>query len=136
MVATGNMVALCPFVLALALLNAGQLFQFSVKALDIPPHIVPAANNGQGQIKRRIVRDHPINVTVFGDELEELHEKGYFLEFHRDAILETLRRPFNRIEMNITLFLAQADQAIRFQGRIENTTLSMDVLQIRNAGIP
>src|SRR4029450_703493 len=101
-----------------------------MKALDIPPHIVPAANDGRGEVSGGIVRDHPINVTVLGDKLEELHEKGHFFEFYRDTGLQAFRGPVNVLEMNIAFLLADADQAIRFQGGIENATMTVDIFQI------
>src|SRR3712207_7678061 len=54
------------------------------RSFHIPSDIVPAANDVNREIGRRIIRDNPINVTVFGDELEEFHRKGYFLELRSE----------------------------------------------------
>lgn len=107
-----------------------------MQALHIPSHIVPAANDGPGEINGGIVRDDPINVTVLGNQLEELHEKRHFLEFDGDTCKETLRRPVNVLEVNIAFFLRKTDQAIGFQGGIENPALSVDIFQTGDTGVP
>src|SRR5262245_6944135 len=107
MITTGNMIALRPRALTLALFNTSQLFQLTMKALHIPPHIVPTANDLYRQTAGDVVRDHPINVAVCGDQLEELHVERHFLEFDHDTRTQTLRSPINLLQMNISFFFAQ-----------------------------
>src|SRR6476619_6515089 len=99
-----------------------------MEAFHIPSHSVPATNTVDGEINRGIIRDDPINVAVLGDHLEEFHEKGHFLEFHEDTVLQTLRRPVNVLEMNITFLLRDTYQTVRFQSGIENKALAMSIL--------
>src|SRR5690349_10966275 len=112
--------------LTLTLLDAGQLLQLAVEALDIPPHIVSAGHDGGGEIAAWIVRDHPINVTVFGDHLEELHTERNFFQLDADTVLETLWRPINGLEMHVAIFLGETDQTIGFQCGVENTIVPVN----------
>src|SRR6266700_31648 len=136
MVTTCNMITLRPLILTLTFFDTCELFYLPMKTLHIPSHIVPATNDSRREISRRIVRDHPINVTVCGDDLEELHEKRHILEFHGDTSLQALGRPINVLQVNIPLFLRKAHQAIRFQCGVENTPLAMDIFEVGDASIP
>src|SRR5262249_48656171 len=73
---------------------------------------------------------------VLGNYLEECHEKRYFLEFYANTVLQALRSPINVLEVNITRFFREAHQAVRFQRRVENTALAMNIFQICNTCIP
>ena len=66
-ITTGNMIALRPCALTLALFNTRELLQLPMKALHVPADIVPAANDVYRQIRGGIVRDDPINVAVCSD---------------------------------------------------------------------
>ena len=114
MVTTCNMITLRPLILTLTFFDTCELFYLPMKTLHIPSHIVPATNDSRREISRRIVRDHPINVTVCGDNLEELHEKRQILEFYRDAFFQAFRCPINVLKVNVAFLLRNTNQAIRF----------------------
>ncbi|TAK60000.1 hypothetical protein [Methylobacter sp.] len=51
---------------ALAFLGACQLFEFAVKFFDLPGHVI------------QLMGDGPVNVVVWGDQLEQFDLERYF----------------------------------------------------------
>ena len=80
MIATGNMVPLRPCSLTLTLLDTRKLFNLTMETFDIPSdnHVPTCLRDCQ--IRIAIVRNNPINVTVFGNHLEKGNAERKLLE--------------------------------------------------------
>ncbi len=130
------MIALRALLAALAPFDSGQLFQFSMQLFDEPTHLVHVLNNRRVDLTWGAIRDHPFNVAVRGDHLEKLHFKWDFLDFNSDAILEWFGSPFDLLQINVTLLLTEADEAIFFQVGHKKLAQSMNKLEIFCGGIP
>jgi hypothetical protein len=55
---------------ALALLRAGQLFQFAVQFFDLPAHVVRLLGDLRGQAVIQLIGNEPVNIAVCGRRLE------------------------------------------------------------------
>ena len=128
--------ALCALFAALAPFNTRQLFQFSMQLFYDPAHFVRVLNNLRVNRTWGTIRDHPFNVAVRGDHLEKLHFKRYFLEFDGEAILKVFGGPFDLLQMNVTWFWTQADEAIFFQRGHKKFVKPMNKLEIFRCGLP
>jgi len=113
-VAASDVIPLRAGLAALAFLGAGQLFEFAVKFFDLPTHVVRVLSDLRGQVVIQLIGDEPVNVAVWGDQLEQFDLERYFFQFDDDAGLEPFGRPLNRIEMHIAFFFTEADHAVAF----------------------
>src|SRR5512139_1096700 len=129
------MIALCALFAALAPFNSSELFQFSMQLFYEPAHLVVVLNNLRVDKTWGAIRDQPFNVAVRGDHLEKLHFKRYLLQFDGEAILKLFGGPFDLLQMNVTLFLTQADEAIFFQSRHKEVAKPMNKLEIFRCSI-
>jgi hypothetical protein len=69
-VAASDVIPLRAGLAALTLLGAGQLFEFAVKFFDLPAHVVRVLSDLRGQVVIQLIGDEPVNVAVWGDQLE------------------------------------------------------------------
>lgn len=103
---------------------------------DLPSHVVRILSDLRCHSLIQAIGDHPVNVAVCGNNLEQPHMKGHFFELDQNAVRQTVCCPFDFVEMNVALFFAQADHAVALQGGEECPTAAMKMLEIVDAGIP
>ena len=101
-VATRQVVALGTRFSTLAFGTAHELLEFPVQLLDVPAHGVFCFHVVRGQTRRRfvltrvgVIGDEPLNVAVWGDNLEQTHRKGQLLELDQQAFFQSLRCPLD-----------------------------------------
>ena len=70
MITTGQMIALGACFTALAFLATRQLFDAAMQFFHLPTHVVRLLSDRRGQGLIWAIGDHPVNVTVCGDQLE------------------------------------------------------------------
>src|SRR5215210_2419527 len=109
MVTSSNMVTLRTSFTALARLTASKLLEFSVKLFDLPTYIVLLTNDVRCRfVWASTVCNHPFNVTVCGDYLEQLHQERERFELDCDTFSQLCLRPLDLLKMNIPALFAQA----------------------------
>ncbi len=103
------MISLGTSLSALAFLSSDELLEFPMQLLDLPTHGVLVLNVVRSEPSVWItvgilivlieitIGDDPLNVAVFGDHLEEAHEKGHLLEFDKLAVPQSVLVPFQRV---------------------------------------
>ena len=90
MIATGNMIALRPRMSTLAFFNASKLLQLTVYAFNIPSNTISITYGISCRCICHIIRDKPINVTVFGNYLEKPHIERYIFYPYDNTLLKLL----------------------------------------------
>src|SRR5262245_33697127 len=83
-----------------------------------------------------MIGNHPVNVTVCGDYLEQFDAKGQFLELDTDAKFQAFRCPLDILDMNVAFGLREADQAVILDGRDEDHLQEGHQFQVLDTGIP
>ena len=137
------MVALGAGCAALAFFSPDELLEFPMQLLDLPAHSVLVLNGVRGEpsvsITLRLlvvwlqvtVGDDPFNVAVWGDQLEEAHEKRQLFELDACAVqtLSRLNRTHPGKEDTFILDFANEPAEIQasFQPFYEGTTIEEDI---------
>lgn len=116
------MITLRTCITALAFFTASELFEFAVQLFDLPAqgillvHILRSDRTLVVAFARvGAIGNQPVNVAVWGHNLEKSHQKRQILEFDQHTVLQTLRRPFHFLEMNEALLLTHANQSIALE---------------------
>ena len=158
------MVALGAGGAALAFLSPDELLEFPMQLLDLPAHGVLVLNDVRGEpsvsITLRLlvvwfqvtVGDDPLNVAVWGDQLEEAHEKRQLFELDACAMPKTGLIPIQRVQMHIAFVLglfvfvllfarcvlsfAGADQTVAFERGYEHHPEAVNDFQIVHRSVP
>ena len=87
MIAASQMIALRTRFAALTLFATRELLQASMQFFGLPTHVVRVLNHLRRQRLIWAISDHPVNVAVRGDQLEQPHLEGHFFQFHEQAIV-------------------------------------------------
>src|SRR5437667_7974214 len=137
MIATSNMIALRSSLAALARLSACKLLQFPVKLLDLPTHLILLLN----RVRRRLVWavsvcDHPLNVAVCGNYLEQSYFEGQLLQLHHHAIPQLPLTPLELVKMYVATFAGQAHQPVTFESGHEHHAQAHHQLEIVHRTVP
>ncbi len=135
-ITTGQMISLGSGASALAFLATGQLLESSMQFFDLPAHVIRLLSDLRGYRLIQVIGHHPVNVTVCGDQLEQPHLEWHCFQFDENAVSQTILSPLDLIEMDVSFSLTQTHQAVVLQGREEDPTTPMQMLEIVDARIP
>jgi hypothetical protein len=83
-----QMIAVRTRLAALTLLTAGKLLEVPKQFFDPPAHVIHVLSDLCRHGLRWAIGDHPVNVAVHGDQLEQPHFERDFFQFHEHTVLE------------------------------------------------
>ena len=86
-ITTGQMVSLRAGFATLTLFSASQLFEPSVQFFDLPAQVVRVLSDLSSQSLIWAIGNDPVNVAVWGDQLEQPYLKRNFFQLDQDAVL-------------------------------------------------
>ena len=136
MIATRQVIALRPRRPTLALLTARQLFKAPVQLFDLPAHVTGIFRHLRCHGLIQILGNDPVKVAVWGDQLEQPHLEGYFLQLDEHPVDYSIRRPLQLFQMDLPLLFAQTHQSSALQCGEEGPCASVNQLQIFGRRVP
>ena len=115
MITARQMIPLRPRRPPLTLLTARQLLKSSVQFFDLPTHVAGIVRHLRCQGLIEVIRNDPVHVAVWGDQLEQPYRKGHFFPLDHHALGHPVGRPLERCQMDIPLLLAQLPRRLLFR---------------------
>lgn len=134
------MVTLRTSLAALTRLCARELLQFAVKLFDLPTHLVLFLNRVRARVAWTInpvtVRDHPFNVAICGNYLEQSYLERHLFELDYDTLSHLCLRPLYLSEMYVAPLFGEAHQPVALESGDEHQTQSYHQLEVAKGGVP
>lgn len=107
-VTTRQVIALGAGFTTLTFGSSNELLEFPMQLLDVPAHGVFLLHVVCGQARRRLVLarvgtigDEPLNVAVWGDNLEQTHGKGQLFELDPHPVFQSLGCPLDLLQVDV-----------------------------------